>query len=249
MALRNLVALAKPDAVCRLVPSAVARSSVVSARRCFSSVTELTPEEIEEAAIYAGMAKIKAESQLVCHKGYLTMYEDDDHNLPENVVEVATLDCMPKEQSSRTVNIRQEAQHANTSGVERLRGWILDWKNTERWTNPLTGWTSSADPMTSVKLVFDTKEQAIAFCDKKGIKYDIKARAPRQREFGKNYYAHNFLPPAVETVIAQEGKATKYFQNPKADDSHYFRPLNFHGEAPCRQHGSDQLQPIATPSA
>ena len=38
----------------------------------------------------------------------------------------------------------------------------------ERWSNPLTGWTSSSDPMTSVELVFDTKEMAIAYVEKKG---------------------------------------------------------------------------------
>jgi hypothetical protein len=30
------------------------------------------------------------------------------------------------------------------------------------------GWTSSADPMTSIDMNFDTKEQAIAFAQKKG---------------------------------------------------------------------------------
>jgi hypothetical protein len=30
-----------------------------------------------------------------------------------------------------------------------------------------------------------------------------------QRLFGHNYYAHNFLPAALESKLAKEGKTTK----------------------------------------
>jgi hypothetical protein len=82
--------------------------------------------------------------------------------------QVATLDHTPKSVTSRTVVIHAEAKSAMTSGKEANKGWRLYWKNAERWTNPLTGWTSSADPMTSVKMTFDTKQQAIDFATKKG---------------------------------------------------------------------------------
>ena len=36
--------------------------------------------------------------------------------------------------------------------------------------NPLMGWTSSADPMSNVRLSFDSKEEAIAFADRNGWK-------------------------------------------------------------------------------
>lgn len=94
-----------------------------------------------------------------------------------------------------------------------------------RWTNPITGWTSSGDPLTSVQLTFDTKEQAIAFVEKKGMAFKVEENPPRMREYGKNYYAHNFLPPAVEEVLKREKTSTKYFDNPKANESHYVRPL------------------------
>ena len=43
----------------------------------------------------------------------------------------------------------------------------------ERWSNPLMGWTSTADPMSNVQLTFSTPEQAIKFCKKRGWKYEV----------------------------------------------------------------------------
>lgn len=186
------------------------------------------------------MAREVEKSNLVCAKGYNTLSPDLPHSLPANVAEVATLDHMCKTQAKRTVVIHAEAQHAMTSGTEKIKGWTFYFKNQERWSNPLTGWTSSADPMTSVKLVFDTKEQAIAFAEKKGLAYEVKERAKRMREYGTNYYAHNFLPASTEAELAKNGVATKHFANPHDNKSNYFRPLSFHGEGPCRQHGVAQ---------
>jgi len=52
----------------------------------------------------------------------------------------------------------------------------------------------------------------------------------RDRQIGTNYYAHNFLPPAVEAKLRTEGKNTAHFVNPKGAMSNYFRPLKFHGD-------------------
>ena len=146
--------------------------------------------------------------------------------------------------SCAQVVIHAEVQHAMTSGVEGTRGWKMYFKNEQRWNNQLTGWTSSADPMTSVKMSFDTKEQAIAFANKKGLNYEVKERARRKRSFGTNYYAHNFLPAAAEAILEKEGKSNTYFDNPTDNRSNYFRPLEFHGAKPCRTHGLDQDAPI-----
>lgn len=186
------------------------------------------------------MARLVEKSNMVCSAGPNTFVPDLPHNLPANVAEVATLDHTPKHVTSRTVVIGQEAIHAMTSGNEKTKGWHLQWKHIEKWSNPLTGWTSSADPMTTVKLTFDTKQQAIDFATKKGLNYEVKERPPRQRSYGTNYYAHNFLPAAYESRLQKEGSSTKLFVNPNKDKSNYFRPLSFHGSGPCRQHGSAQ---------
>jgi hypothetical protein len=39
---------------------------------------------------------------------------------------------------------------------------------TARWTNPLMGWTSTADPQSQVTLYFDTQDEAIRFATRQG---------------------------------------------------------------------------------
>jgi len=191
------------------------------------------------------MDEVRRQSNLVCNKPFYALIPEPANALPENVAECAALDCMPKKQRDRTAVIRQIKKNAMSSGTMKTRGWIWHCKNQGEWTNPLTGWTSSADPMISVNLRFDTKEEAIEFSEKKGMKYEVQETPRRVRSQGTNYYAHNFLPPHLETKLRLEGKNTKYFENPNAQKSNYYRPLTFHGDAEARQHGPNQSQPIA----
>ena len=46
-----------------------------------------------------------------------------------------------------------------------------------RWINPLMGWTSTSDPLENVgrsALLFHTKEEAIAFCQKHGWEAQVR---------------------------------------------------------------------------
>jgi NADH dehydrogenase (ubiquinone) Fe-S protein 4 len=54
------------------------------------------------------------------------------------------------------------------SGDKYAHQWQLSWQTSERWTNPLTGWTSSADPHSGMKLTFNTSDDAIAFANRNG---------------------------------------------------------------------------------
>ncbi|KAJ1447997.1 ETC complex I subunit conserved region-domain-containing protein, partial [Pelagophyceae sp. CCMP2097] len=81
----------------------------------------------------------------------------------------------PDHHYERTVLIQQRPR----SPMQRCRGasnaWRLTWQNEEeRWSNPLMGWTSSADPMGCVQLKFDRAEEAVRFCEKKGWKYELR---------------------------------------------------------------------------
>lgn len=53
-----------------------------------------------------------------------------------------------------------------------LRGY-RDSCEQERWSNPLMGWTSTADPMSNLKMTFSSTENAIRFCKKRGWKYEV----------------------------------------------------------------------------
>jgi NADH dehydrogenase (ubiquinone) Fe-S protein 4 len=66
-----------------------------------------------------------------------------------------------------------------------------------RWTNPLMGWTSSADPLENVAraaLAFPTKEAAVQFCTRHGWQFAVEdpnprrvARTKRYADYGANY--------------------------------------------------------------
>ena len=47
-------------------------------------------------------------------------------------------------------------------------------QHTGKWDNPLMGWSSSADPLGTLKLTFDSEEAAIAYADKMGFKYEVR---------------------------------------------------------------------------
>ncbi len=81
-------------------------------------------------------------------------------HVPKNLTEVAALSGVPAEQAKRTVIITQRMNKTLQSGQKFVDQWQIYWKNSERWTNPLMGWTSSADPMSNVKVNFSRFERS-----------------------------------------------------------------------------------------
>jgi hypothetical protein len=71
------------------------------------------------------------------------------------------------------------------------RSWVLDFEQTTPKTiSPLMGWTSSGDILQQVQLRFDTKEEAIAYCEQNRLPYRVfEANAPKRVV---QSYADNF---------------------------------------------------------
>ena len=60
------------------------------------------------------------------------------------------------------------------SGTARTKQWVLDYEPEEpRVVEPLMGWTSSADMKQQLRLSFDSKEEAVAYCERHGIPYQV----------------------------------------------------------------------------
>lgn len=209
-----------------------------------NAVEELSEEEKKIAHTQAIMQKAQ-ENSLRLDFGPDSAVPDLAAPLPENVLELATLDPIPQHVAERTVRLVPGERAVTTNGMNQARGWFLKWENDQKWTNPLTGWTSSADPMTTVTLSFNTKEEGLRFAEKRGYKVEVTERELPKRQYGTNYYAHNFLPEKLEKTLRSEGVHTKHFAQPTAHQSHYFRPLKFHGDGRSRQHGANQNAPIA----
>ena len=87
-----------------------------------------------------------------------------------------------------TARIYRPARGATQSGRARTKSWILDYDRSERREiEPLMGWTSSSDMDSQVRIPFDTKEEAVAFAEKRGIAYRVEEPAPDPERQGLTY--------------------------------------------------------------
>jgi hypothetical protein len=90
-----------------------------------------------------------------------------------------------------TARIYQPARTAMQSGTAKTKEWVLDYEPEQAPTiDPLMGWTSSGDMKQQVRLFFDTKEEAIAYCEREGIAYEVFDSVPTKR--ARISYSDNF---------------------------------------------------------
>ena len=87
--------------------------------------------------------------------------------------------------------IYKPARTAMQSGTAKTREWVLDYEPEEpRAVEPLMGWTSSGDMRQQLRLQFDSKEQAVAYCERHGIAYQVAPdHEPTRRTIS---YSDNF---------------------------------------------------------
>ncbi len=93
--------------------------------------------------------------------------------------------------------IYKPARTAMQSGNAKTKEWMFDYEPEQpRTVEPLMGWTSSADMRQQVRMQFDTKEEAVAFCQHHGIPYQVFEAKPAVRQ--RISYADNFAYPRRE---------------------------------------------------
>ena len=90
-----------------------------------------------------------------------------------------------------TARIFKPAKNAMQSGTARTKRWVLEFEpETPPEVEPLMGWTSSSDMRQQLRLRFDSKEEAIAYCERHGIPYQVsepKPPAPRTMAYADNF--------------------------------------------------------------
>jgi len=87
--------------------------------------------------------------------------------------------------------IKRPAKSAMQSGLANTRNWVLEFAaSSPREIEPLMGWTSSADTRRQVSLTFASKEEAIAYAERRGISYTVEE--PKERQIRPKSYADNF---------------------------------------------------------
>ena len=93
--------------------------------------------------------------------------------------------------NAMTARIFKPAKNAMQSGRAKTREWQLDYEPEQpRAIEPLMGWTSSGDMKQQLTLHFDTREDAVAYCERKGIAYQViepKDSIQRQIAYSDNF--------------------------------------------------------------
>jgi hypothetical protein len=90
-----------------------------------------------------------------------------------------------------TARIYRPAKTAMQSGQAKTKDWVLDFEPEQpRMVEPLMGWTSSGDMRQQVRLSFASKEEAVAYCESRGIAYQVFEAKPAPRRAMS--YSDNF---------------------------------------------------------
>ena len=83
------------------------------------------------------------------------------------------------------------AKTAMQSGRANTKEWVLEFEPASaRRSDPLMGWTVSTDMNGQVRLMFDTREEAVAYAQRHGIAFEVLA--PHQHQRKPKAYADNF---------------------------------------------------------
>ena len=77
------------------------------------------------------------------------------------------------------------------SGKANAGRWQLEFERQQaQRPDPLTGWNGSGDTNTQVRITFQTKEAAVAYCEKLGLAYHLVPAPPVRLKI--QAYADNF---------------------------------------------------------
>jgi hypothetical protein len=87
--------------------------------------------------------------------------------------------------------IFRPSKTAMQSGKAKAGEWVLEFEPKDaRRADPLMGWTQTADTEGQVRLMFETKEEAVRYADQNGIAFQLIDPKPVKRII--KAYADNF---------------------------------------------------------
>ena len=87
--------------------------------------------------------------------------------------------------------ISELERKATQSGKAHAGRWLLEFERQQPLRpDPLTGWNGSGDTNPQVRMTFKTKEAAIAYSEKHGLRYHVVSATPVRLKI--QAYADNF---------------------------------------------------------
>jgi hypothetical protein len=89
-----------------------------------------------------------------------------------------------------------------TSGKARTKGWRLTFeRRTAPFIEPLMGWTGGDDTLTQIELSFPTRESAIRYAERQGLRYTLQpADGATDRERRVTGSAHVFSDATLQKL-------------------------------------------------
>ena len=89
------------------------------------------------------------------------------------------------------VRIYQPAKSAMQSGFAGTRNWRVEYEPEKpKRTDPLMGWTGSSDMRGQIILKFASRDEAVAYAERRGLNYEVSE--PKRRRIRPKLYADNF---------------------------------------------------------
>ena len=90
-----------------------------------------------------------------------------------------------------TARIFRQTPSVTQSGPGSDKPWRLVFDPEQpRSIDPLMGWTSSGDMKQQLRLRFETKDEAVAYCERNGIAYEVFETPPHK--LSRMSYSDNF---------------------------------------------------------
>lgn len=89
------------------------------------------------------------------------------------------------------VRVYQPRKTAMQSGRARTRHWLVEFEPGAQLRNDaLMGWVGQGDTRNQLRMRFETRDEAVQFCEKHGLDYQLiepKARKQRPKSYAENF--------------------------------------------------------------
>jgi hypothetical protein len=96
-----------------------------------------------------------------------------------------------EERQPMRARIFRQPKNAMQSGYAATQDWVLEFEATgPRRADPLMGWIGGTDTRSQVRLVFESRDEAVAYAERQGLMFDIEL--PQERAIRPKAYADNF---------------------------------------------------------
>jgi hypothetical protein len=87
--------------------------------------------------------------------------------------------------------IYRPAKNAMQSGKAKTKDWVLEFAPASaRRSDPLMGWTQTTDLDGQIRLIFETRDEAVAYAQRYGIAFQLQEQKEPKRIL--KAYADNF---------------------------------------------------------